>query len=490
MTISPPKFGREAPSQRGCRQKRASSSVAKSFFLIAVVPVSGLIVYRALLTDCLHLTDFPAFFLLPGTYDVAPLSHDQHPMHCFGLDFTIWLGPASMVSLLIGFFVPIATRVAGALFNAGKTTLKRTFPPLAILTVIAVAVTYFLQSFILGTVVYYAVAQWLGREMIVVLGMAIVFGSFMMLLMLYSLTKVFRLKGLKFEGLAVAPSEQPELHAIVKSVADAIDSRSPDNIVLSLQLGFEIHTEKVRVSGKHTPLEGSTLILSLPLLRTLSKDELRAVVGHELAHLKYGDTMLGGYFASSYNAVTMAIDLVTPDNPTRANFLGLPASTLLKSLLSAFLFDDPEAFHYKEFAADQVGAKASSHRDMANLLLKLALFQKRWADEDQAITERRKSGEIELNISKSFIEQTCRGFNPEKLSSCLEETLEWEERNPTVSHPSTRTRIHALGVHLDNLDNGPQIKLQLSPEATAADSVDGLELYESRLSALKSLVAI
>lgn len=485
MTISAPKTGREAPPQRGCRQNRASSSVAKSIFLIAVVPVSGLIVYRALLTDCLHLTDFPTLFLFPGTPDGTPQDRDAHPIQCFGASVTNWVGPASIVSLLIGFFVPIAAWVAGAFRNSNKTTLKKTFPPFAIASVIAVVVFYVLQWFILGTVAYYAVVQWLGREMIVVIGMAMVFGSFMPGLMLYFLAKEFRLKGLKFEGLAVTPSEQPELHAIVKSVADAIDSRSPDNIILGLELSFEILTEKVRVFGKHAPLEGSTLFLSLPLLHAISKNELRAVVGHELAHLKAGDTMLGSCFASSYNALTLAIALLDSHDPKTPNLFGLPAKTILKPLLPAFALDDPQAFHRKEFVADQVGAKASSHRDMANVLLKIALFQELWADEEQAAPERHQSREIGANTSKNFIEHHCRNFDSTKLDQLLEEILQNEEQHLSITHPSTRARIHALGMLLNDPDNDLQMDLQFPPGVTAADSVDGLELYESRLSALK-----
>lgn len=92
------------------------------------------------------------------------------------------------------------------------------------------------------------------------------------------------------DEVEVPATEEPDLHAEVRRLAEAAGTRPPDRVVVVPEVNAY-----VREFG---PLLGllpgtRTLAVGTPLLDALDVSELRSVLGHELGHLAGGDTRLG-----------------------------------------------------------------------------------------------------------------------------------------------------------------------------------------------------
>jgi Zn-dependent protease with chaperone function len=115
------------------------------------------------------------------------------------------------------------------------------------------------------------------------------------------------------EGLRLTGSESGALYDLVEEIRRAIDAQPVDSITITG--GF--NAAAVVYSSPWRFRRRRTLVLGLPVLTTLSKTELRAVVAHELAHFS---SAYDGYAAWVYRirrswlALRTALDrrLATP----------------------------------------------------------------------------------------------------------------------------------------------------------------------------------
>ncbi len=79
----------------------------------------------------------------------------------------------------------------------------------------------------------------------------------------------------------VTKAEAPELHRMVEELARAARIRKPRVGISALQIPNAFAFGRWSSDGR--------VCVTEPLMRLLSKDELRAVVGHEISHLKHRD---------------------------------------------------------------------------------------------------------------------------------------------------------------------------------------------------------
>jgi Zn-dependent protease with chaperone function len=91
-------------------------------------------------------------------------------------------------------------------------------------------------------------------------------------------------------GMRLDEKDQPQLWALVRTLAERAATRPPDQIWLVPEVNAGV-IEDASMLG----LRGGTryLLVGLPLLLTLDVDQLRAVLTHELGHYSHAHTRLG-----------------------------------------------------------------------------------------------------------------------------------------------------------------------------------------------------
>ncbi len=121
----------------------------------------------------------------------------------------------------------------------------------------------------------------LGKGSILVVFLALALGR--------ALWAVRRLRGGDPTGLLVAPQDQPQLWDEVRAIAQTVATRVPDEIRLVPEVNASVQ-EDSRFLG----LAGGRRVLALgvPLVMGLSRQQLRAVLAHELGHFSHRHTAL------------------------------------------------------------------------------------------------------------------------------------------------------------------------------------------------------
>jgi Zn-dependent protease with chaperone function len=90
------------------------------------------------------------------------------------------------------------------------------------------------------------------------------------------------------EGEILTLESEPVLWTRVKSIAAKMETTPPDFIVAGIDDNFFVSQSPMIVNGQE--LKGRILFISVPLLRILDEKEADAILAHELAHFRGGDT--------------------------------------------------------------------------------------------------------------------------------------------------------------------------------------------------------
>lgn len=91
-------------------------------------------------------------------------------------------------------------------------------------------------------------------------------------------------------GLALEKRDHPELHGLIHNLAARAGGVHFDQILLDPEMNASaIQNPRLGILGWHR----TYLVIGLPLMESLSMDELKAVIAHEIAHLSRSDAKLG-----------------------------------------------------------------------------------------------------------------------------------------------------------------------------------------------------
>lgn len=94
------------------------------------------------------------------------------------------------------------------------------------------------------------------------------------------------------DGVILSRADAPELYKEVDAIADRLKAPRPDDIRIDYQLNAAAsQTPRLGVFGWYR----NTLLLGMPLLMSLSKDEMRAVIAHEFGHFSGAHGKFGAW---------------------------------------------------------------------------------------------------------------------------------------------------------------------------------------------------
>jgi Zn-dependent protease with chaperone function len=146
-------------------------------------------------------------------------------------------------------------------------------------------------------------------------------------------------------GPRLDPARNPELYALIREVAEATHQEPPAEVYLA----HDFHAEVVEVGGVLLLGGCRVLILGLPLLDSLTSDELRSVLAHEFGHHRGRDARLGPLFYRIYGGIERTVAALEAR--------GSPWARLLAAYGRFFLGRAAALRREEEFAADAVAAE-------------------------------------------------------------------------------------------------------------------------------------
>lgn len=178
-------------------------------------------------------------------------------------------------------------------------------------------------------------------------------------------------RGGRVHGVPVPESEQPELWALVRTLARAAGTAPPDEIRLTAEANAAV-AEDTRLLGLIATRR--RMYLGAPLIASLSAPRLAAVITHELAHYGNRDTRLSAGAYRSRLAFTRTMAAMNRDD-----LLQRALHFLLRHYGTLVLRSSARSSRRQERAADEAAAVAVGSAETAAAFRELAPISRSWA---------------------------------------------------------------------------------------------------------------
>jgi Zn-dependent protease with chaperone function len=257
-------------------------------------------------------------------------------------------------------------------------------------------------------------------------------------------------------GALLDRTKHAKLYALVEEVARKLGARVPENIVAGLEPNFYVTANQVRaaIPDHQAVLSGSTLYVSLSLMRVLAQQELRAVLGHELGHFRGEDTAYSLRFAPTYARLSHTLNTMLSGHAGNASDLArLPALQALGFCWMQFASAERSVGRERELLADQARAEAQSPRALAAALVKVALYSPIWAEVMKQNISELAEGRMYNDLSHAY-SLVCNSMHQAKgqFSEYQREVIaENVQPHPVDTHPPLSARLSALGMSLGDI---------------------------------------
>ncbi len=218
-----------------------------------------------------------------------------------------------------------------------------------------------------------------------------------------------------YHAREVTPAESPELYGIVRSLVDRAKMPMPRVYIVDTPMANAFAT------GRNP--DHAAVAVTTGIMRILDRNELEAVVAHELSHVRNRDTLISSVAATIAGVITFIANMAQwslifggGNDEDGGNIVGVLAMAILAPI--AALIIQMAISRSREFGADAGGADLSGHPlALASALSKLETASGRVA------------ADVNPTTAHMFIVNPLKG---KKLASLFS------------THPSTEERIARL----------------------------------------------
>jgi Zn-dependent protease with chaperone function len=366
---------------------------------------------------------------------------------CDAVDENDLLWRISLAVGLIGIALIGTIFIASQVSKTNRRLLVFLFAPGIRLVMLILCAVILADAGIIVYSVYQLEATFIHRVhtgFIAAVGLGAAAGAFAMIRLSFRFTKPLVSNQL---GIQVTAADQPKLWDVVSDIAEKLNSRRPDNIVLGLEPNFYATAANIRILGTDTTTRGETLYLSLPLLRLLSKSEMTAVIGHELGHFIGEDTSYTLRFVPVYQGLSHGLASLATSSGAGGAAL-LPAAVILRFCLDRFSAAERTIGRQRELAADKVGSSLAGTEPLISALVKTSVFAPIWHYMEQKTIEILNAGRVYVNLAETFKDNVVAVGESMEPKQLLADTAESRQSHPTDTHPTLRERADALKVDL------------------------------------------
>ncbi len=272
----------------------------------------------------------------------------------------------------------------------------------------------------------------------------------------------------RVEGETLSEEDAPLLWRRIRHMAARLRTAAPDHIVAGIDSNFFVTEAPLTVSGKQ--LTGRSLFVSIPLLRVLSVPEADAVLGHELAHFRGGDTraraQLGPKLAQ-YDHYVQGM---------REGGFTMVVYYFMKLYRLVFQVALSRNRREREFKADRAAAKLVSPQAIAQSLVKVAAYDNYRSNTERALFDRDHKLSEELGIAQAV----AQGLRPYAASIDFADDMRTAHiPHPFDSHPPMAQRMQQVGHPLDP-ESYSAIVCEV-PKTTWANEINTADAIEQRL---------
>ena len=270
-------------------------------------------------------------------------------------------------------------------------------------------------------------------------------------------------------GPEISVNKQPALFAELRRVANATGEAMPVHVYVVNEVNAFV-AERGGVMGI-----GSRRVmgLGLPLLRTLTVSELRAVIAHEMGHFYGGDTKLGPWIYKARGSMIRTVVNLdrASDNAAAVSevvqFLFIAVRAPFKWLATGFLRVSQAVSRAQEYAADAVAVRTEGAPALINGLKKSHAA----GLAHQIYLRNELSPLIDRGVLPPVGEGFTRFLGQQQIATLLADSVDAElaegQQDPYDSHPPLRERVAAaleVSGPTRTPDDRPAIELMIEPE--------------------------
>lgn len=167
-------------------------------------------------------------------------------------------------------------------------------------------------------------------------------------------------------GVKVRPGRAPALWEEASAIAEAVDTRPPDEIRLVPEVNAAV-SERTFLLGM---IGGRRyLYIGVPLLQALTVSQLRAVLAHEFGHYSHSHTRLGALTYRGQDAIAGTIRQVGPTSL---------AGWMLRGYFRLYLLVSLAVSRRQEVEADRAAARVAGGYALASALRELPVLDAAW----------------------------------------------------------------------------------------------------------------
>ncbi|MCO5966944.1 M48 family metallopeptidase [Actinoallomurus soli] len=280
--------------------------------------------------------------------------------------------------------------------------------------------------------------------------------TFGVLAMLRGVFVVGRRRHEEEPGVAVSPRDEPELWRTVAELAHQVRTRVPDEIRLVPDVNAAV-SENTRLLGL---IPGRrSMYIGIPLMLSLTADEMRAVLCHELGHYSGSHTRLGGITYRGRTSLIRTIEGLRNHAVIRTIFL-LYATLYLRV--------SQAVSRRQELEADAAAVAVSGRRPMGDALRKVRASAAAWNFYLASYCSLIGPAQARpADLFAGFYTLLREPGRQEELAKVVNSP---EERSPYDSHPSLAERLAAIATLPEPAarpDSRPALALLADPQRAA-----------------------
>ena len=187
-----------------------------------------------------------------------------------------------------------------------------------------------------------------------------------------------------YNAREISEADSPQLYKIVQTLAQNADLPMPRVYVIDSEVPNAFATGR---SPDHAAVAVTTGIM-----RALDYNEISGVLGHELAHVKHRDILIGTIAASMAGVISMVANIVqwgaifgTRSDDDNGGIIGTLATIIIAPIAASLI--QLAVSRSREYDADKTGGEICGNpMYLANALEKIEYYAQRYAPMPQAGT--------------------------------------------------------------------------------------------------------